>query len=135
MAQRVLVPANMETPVLEVMRAVVRELGSNVELVVGFVEIPELAGARRIPVVVHLIDAVGQGRTNDIYCRLARVRHDNVLSGVIELVKRERIDTVALHTPSSQPELESGKVLKELIQQSLPCAVRVFNLQEAHSQG
>lgn len=133
MIRKILVPANEKTPVLQLMQKIARDMGRPAEFIVGFVETPELAGDRRIPIVTRLIDEIGRARTSDINCRLTRVKHDTVLGGVIKLAEHEHVDIVALQAPPSQPDLKSVDVWDALAEQSLRCCVHVFNLDEVPS--
>lgn len=128
MPVKVLVPADGTTAAEQVVRAIARELGPPLEVIVGFVQTPDMSNDDRIKATTTLIDHVGRARTNDINCRLARTKHDTVPEGIVALAKQEKVDMIAMYTdpnrpPEERPEGSFARKVKEMA----PCDVRLFD--------
>lgn len=131
MAKRILVPADGSTAAARVIRAITQELGMECEVLVGHVQTPDMSNDDRISAITHLIDHVGRARTEDIKCRLVRLKHDTVPDGIVEMAKQEKVDMIAMYTdpgrpPEQRPKGSFARQVKEMAQ----CEVRLFDVRE-----
>ncbi|MBI4218710.1 MAG: universal stress protein [Chloroflexi bacterium] len=131
MAKKVLVPADGSTAAREVMRNVVRELGADAEVILGFVQTPEMSHDDRINATTHLIDQVGRARSDDINCKLVRNKHDTVPEGIVALAKQEHVDMIAMYTDPNRPASERPEgPFAQKVKQMAPCEVRIFDISQ-----
>ncbi|MBI4306459.1 MAG: universal stress protein [Chloroflexi bacterium] len=131
MAKKVLVPADGTTAARQVMRTIIRDLGKETEMIVGFVQTPEMSHDDRINATTHLIDQVGRARSDDINCRLVRNKHDTVPEGICAIARQEQVDMIAMYTDPNRPASERPEgPFAEKVKQMASCEVRIFDISQ-----